>query len=109
MDAMKRCSHCGLSKGTDQFHVDRSTADGLTSYCKACRKALHHEWFQRVRDDRIRQVERWRQENADAVRAADLARKKAAYATDPEYREIVRQRNRQNYLNRKAAQQGVTP
>jgi hypothetical protein len=35
----KLCPSCGLTKPSDEFHANKSRADGLANTCKACRKA----------------------------------------------------------------------
>lgn len=44
---MKLCKTCGETKPFDQFHKDRSKADGLNFYCKPCMIAKQHEYAAR--------------------------------------------------------------
>lgn len=101
----KHCPRCKTDSPANEFHRDASTADGLSVYCAACRNEMNRMWYEQHRDERAQQIERWKQEHADDVRTADLARKRAAYATDPSYREVIRQRNAEQYARRKAAAQ----
>ncbi len=39
----KICPKCKLPKPASEFHKNRSKADGLTSYCKPCRRILSDE------------------------------------------------------------------
>jgi len=103
----KHCPHCNTDLPVERFHRDRSTADGLSVYCAACRNEMNREWYEQHRDERTQRIEKWKQENADVVRAADLARKKAAYATDPEFREAISRRNAEQYAKRKATATGA--
>ena len=41
---MKRCSKCGETKLVDEFGTNRYNRDGLTHWCKECRKARTVEW-----------------------------------------------------------------
>jgi hypothetical protein len=106
MSTLKFCHHCKSHLAPSEFYIDRSRADGLTAYCRTCKAAMHRDWFQANRDKRIQQIDRWKAENADAVRAANAAIKRTAYATDPEHREAIRQRNAEQYRRRKTAAGG---
>jgi hypothetical protein len=44
---MKICRTCNVSKPEDQFHKDRSKADGLNAYCKPCTIARQKEFAKR--------------------------------------------------------------
>lgn len=41
----KRCGRCQNTLSADEFGVDRSTADKLTSYCLLCKRDLNHEYY----------------------------------------------------------------
>jgi hypothetical protein len=43
---MKRCSKCGQTKSYSEFH-GYNRGDGYQPWCKACRKAYDHEYWQR--------------------------------------------------------------
>lgn len=49
---MKRCSKCGVEKPPDGFGRNKSTSDGLSSYCRACRGVYEKE--KRKTDDNYR-------------------------------------------------------
>lgn len=55
---MKTCPKCLVDRPAAAFYGDRSKADGLSSYCRACSKA--------------RSVRRWKERNAEC-RAANKA------------------------------------
>lgn len=40
MKLTKQCSKCNKLKSVDDFHKDRSRADGLQRYCKQCKKRV---------------------------------------------------------------------
>lgn len=39
----KRCPRCGLVKPASEYFANRSTADGISAWCKACNGAYNHE------------------------------------------------------------------
>ena len=41
---MKRCSKCGVEKAEWEFYRDRTSKDGLTSWCRECRRELDREY-----------------------------------------------------------------
>jgi hypothetical protein len=61
---MKRCNRCGKHKLASDFHRAAGKSDGLSSHCKACRKAyLQRPEVKKVRSeymrtDRIRKMSR---------------------------------------------------
>ena len=42
--AQKRCNRCKTEKELSEFHINRGTRDGLTSFCKACNNARAKDW-----------------------------------------------------------------
>jgi hypothetical protein len=56
---MKRCSGCGQEKPQSEYAVNRTQADGLQTYCKACQQSHQKMWrksqvFERIEDDEIK-------------------------------------------------------
>lgn len=51
----KACSGCKLLRPTTEFHK-RNAGDGFQAYCKACRKIVDQEYFQKTREIRYEQV-----------------------------------------------------
>lgn len=47
---MKKCSKCGLFFSLADFHVNRATADGRTSACKGCQRALSLDYYYENRE-----------------------------------------------------------
>lgn len=102
----KRCSRC---LGSGPFHNDRSTTDGLATWCSACAKARdvanRNNWPERVQA----RNRRYRQENRDRLNAeryqrllADkdnqFARMAAWKRAHPEARAADQQRRRARKL-----------
>lgn len=83
----KLCAHCHVIKTTDQFHRDRYTSDGLTSYCASCRNALQREAYEQAGDER-------------------RAKGRAGYAV---HRERKLERQRERYAAKKSSTAGGTP
>ncbi len=50
--ATKRCAKCGEWKPANEFHVDRHSATGLTSYCKICNRTAKRERMREIREER---------------------------------------------------------
>lgn len=121
----KRCPKCGTVKPVREFNRDRTTADGLCTGCKECKREQRARRMA-VRGDEIRakQVAYWhanpnrraRQKERVAQDREGQRKYQAAYrAADPlkwrEYRREYRKRNRAAILEyarewRKARRQG---
>lgn len=43
--ATKRCSRCRNRKPLDQFVKNAKSRDGLTHYCRPCKKIIMQEYF----------------------------------------------------------------
>ena len=50
MDCEKKCSHCGFTKPSTEFHKNRSTKDGLAKLCKSCVKELYPNYKRTYRE-----------------------------------------------------------
>lgn len=111
---MKRCSKCGVSKPTTEFHSRKTARDGLASNCKDCRNAHNRGATAVLRQDddyRARNVEyqrTWRQANPDKTAASQDRWRQA----NPDYRpdpvkvnansKASYERNKEKYRARKA-------
>jgi hypothetical protein len=73
----KVCLRCHTAKSVDDFSTDNTRADGKYVYCWDCKRLAHALWYAKNSARRITQTTLWRAANADAVRAADRARKAA--------------------------------
>lgn len=82
VDALKRCTQCGCEKPLDDFHKDSSSKDGLSIYCRPCKREIRIAY-------RLR--------NPDHHRALERARAARERANNPERkREIQRQSRAKN-------------
>jgi hypothetical protein len=58
-----RCTRCGETKPADDFHRNRHTLSGRSSWCKACAVARTRQWRAEIRDEyRRRNRERYHRE-----------------------------------------------
>lgn len=73
MSSQKRCCDCKESKGSADFHANRSTPDGLSYICKACSSVRHQLNYQKNKARILARNAEWRSNN----RAQDRANKKA--------------------------------
>lgn len=71
---MKRCNRCAQTKPLDEFHRDKGKADGRSYWCKVCQR-----------------------EYDQARKAQKAVRQRERYATDPAYREKMKQRAYNNF------------
>lgn len=39
----KKCPRCGTEKPTSEFYASATAADGLQTYCKACKKEMNKQ------------------------------------------------------------------
>ena len=80
-DTTKRCSTCGETKPTTEYHKNRKRPDGLSERCKACRRAHYYkpeQWLKKREYDQVRRVE---------LAYQISGQRKEKYATDSEHRE----------------------
>lgn len=68
---MKTCKKCNEPKELTEFPKDKSTKDGYTASCKACRYAHTNVWLKKNYEDNKEEVleknKKWRKDNWDAV------------------------------------------
>ena len=69
----RTCTRCGITKPRDEYGKSAKNKDGMTAYCTPCMKAYAHEHYMRNREKRKRQVEEWREANAEKWRAWNAA------------------------------------
>ncbi len=74
---MKRCSKCGVSKPTTEFHTHRKTVDGLYCQCKECTRAAVNAYANanrvKVRESNRTAGTKFRESHLEAERARVLA------------------------------------
>lgn len=93
---MKTCTKCGETKPLDDFHRNRSRADGRHSRCRECATEYRRRYYEKNRDkereyqrgyresnrDKLREYERqWRDENRDKA----LERQRRYYKENRDY------------------------
>ena len=54
-NSTKVCSKCGEEKSISEFHKDKSTKDGLKSYCKSCAKE-YKKAYRHTKEGLARQI-----------------------------------------------------
>ena len=47
---MKTCTKCGIERPLDAYGRDRQKSDGLTSHCKACKRAAKAKYYAENRE-----------------------------------------------------------
>jgi hypothetical protein len=63
----KFCTMCGLRKTLDDFHVDKSKADGHRDVCRDCRAKVNVEKKQNELDSRLAKIEQEGLETLDSL------------------------------------------
>ena len=65
---MRRCPDCGKEKSNQEFGRNCSTRDGLSVYCRACKRKQSAE-YRALYPDRVRaDKKRWREANREKIR-----------------------------------------
>lgn len=77
---MKRCPKCGRELEQSDFAKDRSTKDGLSSWCRDCTRAKNAK---RYSEDRVRRLNKQKAYH-EANREAGLERMRARYQSMPD-------------------------
>ena len=62
---MKHCPKCGETKPTAKFYKNRTTATGLTSWCKACTNEVNRRWEAKNRERQREASRRYRATNRE--------------------------------------------
>lgn len=86
----KRCPTCGTVKGAEEFHRNRSQADGLARQCKGCTKRQRESYYRRNRLACIRRATEWA-----LKQTAEMRRRynRNTYAQNPEFYRAKTRRN----------------
>lgn len=69
----KKCTTCGETKPTDQFHKCRSSRDGLKSSCKTCANAMSRAYYEANREHIAAQKRAYNEVNRDKINARQRA------------------------------------
>ena len=64
---MKKCNCCGLEKDESEFFRDKSKKDGLTSFCKVCKKAYDIKYRASHADKLSEYGKKYRAEHSDEL------------------------------------------
>ena len=64
---MKTCTKCGETKPLDDFHRQRSSADGRKAWCRECAAESKRRWYEENRDKVLGYDRRYYEENRDKV------------------------------------------
>jgi HNH endonuclease len=67
--ATKACSRCGADKPMDEFNPRTGSRDGRASWCKACAASYSARWRQENADHLRAQKTAWRHRNRDRINA----------------------------------------
>ena len=107
---MKHCNKCNTTKPLDDFYLDRSSPDGKTSHCKACKieyarryrennleacRKREREYSAKHSDDRKRKVEEFYKKNPEKKREYQIR-----HLSKPEVKE-ARKKWARDYSKRK--------
>lgn len=96
----KHCSRCGISKLLSEFQKRKDRSDGLSSWCKTCRRAYNKSWRQNHKSERAAYNRNW-------CRTHSASRKKSARKAwckfYPKNKERAAFRNRHNRARRDGA------
>ena len=64
----KLCPRCEQTKTLDNFHIDRKRKDGLSCYCKDCKREIRRKYYLEHRNEILKKTMRWERENPDKRR-----------------------------------------
>ena len=62
---MKTCTKCGETKPLDDFHRNRTKADGRQPWCRECAQEYQHRYYVENRDQVLENTRRYYEENRD--------------------------------------------
>jgi hypothetical protein len=90
---MKVCTQCNIAKEFSFFHKDKQKSDGLTSFCKECRKLNAAGYYQNNKEKVLLQSKQWRTENKERyVESTRQYNKKYRLETCEQRREYDKER-----------------
>lgn len=94
VEALKRCSKCGIVKDKSNFYKDKRVASGLWAKCIACHKVWEHA-YRAANPDKIRLLRRRAYQKFREQRKADAKIYRAKY---PDRVKAVNRNKRFKYL-----------
>lgn len=65
MEKTKKCNKCGEIKPIAEYHVQKSTKDGLKHHCKACAKKARRAYYQKNKAKENAQSKAFREANPE--------------------------------------------
>lgn len=68
MSETKKCSMCNTVKETTEFNKNKRAKDGLKDMCKFCASAYNHLLYFGNRDNVIKRVTKWNNDNRERAR-----------------------------------------
>ena len=68
IEITKQCSLCGGEYATSFFNKNRKTRDGLHAWCKLCCRKAEKIRYSIVKEEKLRQVRAWQNENVEKVK-----------------------------------------
>jgi len=91
----KRCSKCKLYLKKSSFCKDKTRKDGLRSYCKDCSNKKSRQHYEENKEDRIKQVKNWQEDNKEHLQEYRDGRKEEAKRYNAQNKD--KQRNKRLY------------
>ncbi|WP_250450683.1 hypothetical protein [Caballeronia sp. ATUFL_M2_KS44] len=79
---MKTCPKCKVTKPLNEFSMSRDRVDGRAAQCKTCANAAYRQWYARNAAKRREQIEAWKREHPENVRAHSARYRQAATRRD---------------------------
>jgi hypothetical protein len=64
---MKTCKKCNLEKELSLFYKNKSTKDGLNSYCKICFKEIRKESYVKNKENTLLSCKKWLNNNKEKM------------------------------------------
>lgn len=99
----KVCTKCGEWKLLTGFHKNRTGADGLAHWCKACVAAYGRAWRADNPEKVIAQQKAWREANSERAAVYQKAWREANPERVTAYQKAYRETNREEITARKKA------
>lgn len=88
----KVCRGCSVEKPADEFPTLKTSTDGLRGKCKLCWNTQKSKW-RRCDSSRLAKQQKYYAQNADRICVAANERQSKQYASSPEFRNKIRERN----------------
>lgn len=61
----KKCSKCAQNKSYEFFGIQRRSKDGMSAWCKPCKKNYNSSWFKNNRESENERIRDWYEENRE--------------------------------------------